>query len=99
LKRGVAYYVYMLASGRNGTLYVGVTNDLVRRVYEHRCGAVPGFTRRYDVQRWCGSRRMERLRRPFDGEKSLKRWLRAWKIALIERTNPAWRDLYDEVAG
>ena len=91
----MAYLVCMLASQRHGKLYVGVTNDLVRRVYEHRCKAVPGFTRRYEVERPSGSRLTTRSLPPYQREKNLKRWLRAWKIALIEQANPGWRDLYE----
>jgi len=99
LKRDVPYHVYMLASRRNGTLFIGVTNDLVRRVYEHRCGSVPGFTHRYDVDRLVWFESHGEVTAAIQREKNLKRWLRRWKIALIERTNPTWRDLYDETAG
>jgi putative endonuclease len=95
----VAYYVYILASRRNGTLYVGVTNDLVRRVYEHRCRAVPGFTRRYAVDQLVWFEAHSEITAAIQREKSIKRWLRRWKTELIERTNPTWRDLYDEIAG
>jgi putative endonuclease len=98
LKRGVAYYVYMLASRHHGTLYIGVTNDLVRRVHEHRCHAVPGFTRRYHVERLVWFEPHDDIGAAIRREKSLKRWLRAWKVALIEQTNPTWRDLFDEIA-
>ena len=97
--RGVMYYVYMLASRRHGTLYTGVTNDLVRRVYEHRCGAVPGFTRRYRVERLVWFEPHDDITAAIQREKSLKRWLRAWKTGLIEQANPTWRDLYDDIAG
>jgi putative endonuclease len=92
------FYVYLLASSRNGTLYLGVTNDLVRRVYEHRTKAVPGFTSRYGVDRlvWfeCHSEALSAIAR----EKDLKKWRRAWKIRLIEENNPDWSDLYDGIA-
>jgi len=94
----MAYFVYMLASRRHGTLYIGVTNDLVRRVHEHRSHAVPGFTRRYDVQRLVWFELHDEIQAAIQREKSLKRWLRAWKVALIEQANPSWRDLYDEIA-
>ena len=89
------FSVYILASSRNGTLYVGVTNDLVRRMFEHRSGMVPGFTRRHGVTRLVhvesfGSIDEARIR-----EARLKRWRRAWKLALIEAGNPAWSDLAD----
>jgi putative endonuclease len=92
------YYVYLLASRRNGTVYLGVTRDLVRRVYQHRNKATPGFTSRYHVARlvWfeCYDDPMSAITR----EKELKKWRRAWKLRLIEDSNPQWRDLYDEIA-
>jgi putative endonuclease len=90
------FFVYVLASRRNGTLYVGVTNDLRRRMVEHKKKFVPGFTRQYGVDRLMYA---EEHASSFDArarERSLKRWRRAWKIALIERTNPEWRDLFEE---
>jgi putative endonuclease len=95
----MAYYVYILASRRNGTLYVGVTNDLVRRVYEHRSRVVPDFTRRYAVDQLVWFEAHGEITAAIQREKSLKRWLRRWKIDLIERTSPTWRDLYDDIAG
>ena len=93
-----SYRVYILCSKRNGTLYVGVTNDLARRVHEHRTGAVPGFTRRYDVTRLVWYEDYGEVTEAIAREKSLKRWKRAWKLALIERMNPEWRDLYEDLA-
>jgi len=93
----MAYYVYMLASRPRGTLYIGVTGDLVRRLGKHRCGAVPGFTRRYGVERLVWFEMIDDVTAAIQREKTLKHWLRAWKIALIERANPTWRDLYDEI--
>jgi putative endonuclease len=90
--------VYMLASRPRGTVYIGVTGDLVRRVWEHRSGAVPGFTRRYGVTRLVRFQPFDDVSAAIQREKTLKRWLRVWKIALIERANPTWRDLYDEIA-
>jgi putative endonuclease len=95
----MAYYVYMLASRLNGTLYIGVTNDLVRWVYEHRRRSVPGFTHRYDVDRLVWFEAHDEIRAAIQREKNLKHWVRSWKIALIERDNPSWRDLYDDIAG
>ncbi|PYF01319.1 putative endonuclease [Rhodopseudomonas faecalis] len=94
----MAYYVYLLASRKDGALYVGVTNDLVRRIYQHRTKTIPGFTSRYNITRlvW-----FEVYADPISAitrEKELKRWRRAWKIALIERDNPGWNDLYDSIA-
>ena len=90
----MGYWVYILASGRNGTLYVGVTNDLARRVQEHRKGAVPGFTRTYGVTRLVHAEPYDDIRIAIEREKRLKKWRRAWKLALIEEANPDWRDLY-----
>ena len=90
-------YVYILASQRNGTLYVGVTADLVRRVYEHREGLIAGFTRRYGVTRLVWFEAHEEILDAIAREKRIKKWNRAWKLALIESVNPAWRDLYAEL--
>ncbi len=90
------YYVYVVASWTR-VLYIGVTNDLLRRVWQHRTGVVPGFTSRYNVNRLVY---FEIYPNPSDAiarEKELKGWLRAKKIALIESTNPTWRDLYAEI--
>ena len=92
------YCVYILASRRNGTLYVGVTNDLVRQVWEHRQG-FGGFTAKYGVTRLVYFEDTPNVTAAIQREKSLKHWSRAWKVALIERTNPEWHDLYDEIAG
>jgi putative endonuclease len=91
--------VYILASKRNGTLYVGLTTDLIRRVYQHRTKQLKGFTAQYDVTRlvWyevCPDLEAARIR-----EKRLKRWRRAWKLALIEKENPQWRDLWEDLTG
>lgn len=93
----VQFFVYILASRRNGTLYVGVTNDLARRVWEHKCKAVPGFTRSYGVDRLVYFERHESILQARDRERALKRWRRAWKIELIERDNPDWRDLAEDL--
>ena len=92
------YYVYMLASERNGTLYLGVTRDLVRRVYEHKTKAKPGFTKRYGVQRLVWFEVYDDPTNAITREKDIKKWQRAWKLRLIEEANPQWRDLYDEIA-
>jgi putative endonuclease len=91
------YYVYMLASRRNGTLYVGVTNDLGRRIFEHRTGAVPGFTATYDVKILVWYEVHPSIAEAIAREKRLKRWRRAWKIELIEAANPQWLDLYERL--
>ena len=92
------YYVYILASRRNGTLYVGMTNELVRRTWEHRNSVVDGFTKTYGVHRLVYFEAMDDVSVAQRRERSLKRWRRAWKIALIEKENADWRDLYDEIA-
>jgi len=94
----VAYYVYLLASGRHGTLYLGVTNDLIRRIYEHRTKAVPGFTSRYGVNRLVWFESYSDPVSAITREKQIKKWRRDWKISLIERDNPDWLDLYDAIA-
>ena len=91
------YYVYLLASRKHGTLYVGMTNDLVRRVYEHKAKAVPGFTSRYGVDRLVWFERYEDPVSAITREKDIKKWQRDWKIRLIEKHNPDWLDRYDMV--
>ena len=86
--------VYILASQRNGTLYVGVTSDLARRAWEHRSDAVDGFTQRYGVHRLVFAEFHDTMDGAILREKQLKKWRRAWKLKLIERVNPQWRDLY-----
>jgi putative endonuclease len=89
----VTYYVYILASRKNGTLYVCVTNDLARRVYEHKIGVVAGFTKRYGISLLVYYEAHEDIRQAIWREKCIKHWRRAWKIKLIEQDNPDWRDL------
>jgi putative endonuclease len=93
------YYVDLLASQRNGTLYLGVTRDLVRRVYRHRTKAMPGFTSRYGVERLVWFECYDDPTMAITREKDLKKWRRAWKLRMIEEANPQWRDLYDEIGG
>jgi putative endonuclease len=88
------YFVYLMASRKNGTLYVGVTNDLIRRGYEHRSGTVPGFTDRYDVHRLVWFESTQSIEAAIHKEKQIKNWKREWKIALVEQANPEWVDLY-----
>ena len=90
----MAYCVYMLASGRHGTLYVGVTNDLARRIFEHKEGLAQGFTSKYGVKRLVWYEAYERIDEAIAREKALKKWRRDWKIRLIEEMNPEWEDLY-----
>ena len=89
-----SYYVYILASQRNGTLYVGVTSDLSRRVWEHQESLTPGFTSKYGVLRLVYSEEYPDISDAILREKRLKRWRRAWKLRLIEENNPQWLDLY-----
>jgi putative endonuclease len=93
-----SYWVYILASRIGGTLYIGVTNDLVRRVYEHRCDLIPGFTSDYGVHRLVYYEQHSTAESAIRREKRLKKWNRAWKIELIEKQNPNWDDLYPTIA-
>lgn len=88
------YYVYILASKPHGTIYVGVTGDLIKRVYEHRTNAVPGFTARHNVHQLIYFETTENVEAAIRREKRLKKWPRQWKTNLIERKNPDWHDLY-----
>ena len=89
------YFVYILASGKNGTLYTGVTNDLVRRVGEHRSGIASVFTKRYGVHKLVYMESHDDVEAAISREKRIKRWRRAWKIELLEQYNPEWCDLSD----
>jgi putative endonuclease len=86
-----------LSSKRNGTLYVGVTSDLVKRAWEHRASAVEGFTKRYGVHMLVHYEVCEDMLSAISREKQLKKWNRAWKLRLIEERNPAWRDLWQDI--
>lgn len=90
----MSYYVYILASGQHGTLYVGVTNSLERRVSEHKAKEIPGFTKRYGVDHLVWWTEFGEITDAIAFEKKLKRWRREWKVNLIERDNPHWGDLY-----
>jgi putative endonuclease len=94
----MAYYVYLLASQRNGTLYVGVINDLVRRVYEHKTKAARGFTAEYGVSRLVWFETYDDPTNAITREKDIKKWHRAWKLRLIEQSNPQWLDLYEQIS-
>ncbi|AXK83566.1 GIY-YIG nuclease family protein [Pseudolabrys taiwanensis] len=91
------FYVYLLASRREGTLYLGVTRDIVRRTYQHREKLLPGFTSTYDVRRLVWFEIYDDPTNAIEREKQLKKWRRAWKIELIEKENPDWKDLYPEI--
>ncbi len=92
------FYVYILASKRNGTLYTGMTNDLVRRIWEHKEALVPGFTKTYSVKTLVYFECFDDPASAIQREKTMKRWSRAWKINAIEKDNPTWADLYDGVS-
>jgi len=94
----LSYYVYLLASRRHGTLYLGVTNDLVRRVYQHKTKMLPGFSAKYGVDRLVWYEIHNDVTEAIRREKEIKKWRRDWKIALIEADNPDWQDLFDLIA-
>jgi putative endonuclease len=87
------YYIYILASKKNGTLYIGMTNDLVRRISEHKSGLIEGFTKKYSINRLVYYESTEVVNAAILREKQLKKWKRQWKVELIEKSNPDWRDL------
>lgn len=89
------YYVYLMASRKHGTLYLGVANNLVRRVYEHKSKAVRGFTARYNIDRLVWFECYDDPTNAIEREKDIKKWRRNWKIRLIEEVNPQWDDFYD----
>lgn len=93
------YYVYILASHIGGTLYIGVTNDLIRRVGQHKLKIADSFTKQYGIDRLVYFEAFEDVQQAIKREKRLKKWPRAWKISLIEKDNPDWIDLYAEIAG
>ena len=96
--REYRFYVYILANRIGGTLYIGVTNDLLRRVHEHKTKAADGFTKKYDVDRLVYFEFFDHVEHAIQREKRLKKWPRAWKVALIEKDNPNWDDLYPVIA-
>ena len=91
----MAYYVYVLASRYRGTLYVGVTNDIARRCYEHKTGAADGFTRKYGIKQLVYIESHDTIEAAITREKLIKKWRRSMKFETIEATNPDWRDLYE----
>ena len=94
----MTYYVYLLASGKHGTLYAGITRDLVRRVYQHKTKETPGFTSRYGVSRLIWYEIYDDPASAIAREKEIKKWRRDWKIRLIEEQNPAWDDLFPGIS-
>jgi len=91
--------VYMLASQRNGTLYIGVTSDLIQRVWQHKEGLADGFTKTYGVKMLVWYEQHETMESAISKEKAMKKWLRTWKLKTIEKINPDWNDLWPEIIG
>jgi putative endonuclease len=92
-----SYFVYILASKKYGTMYIGVTSDLVKRIYEHKNNLVEGFTQKYSVHTLIYFEETSDIQAAISREKQLKKWNRKWKVELIEKTNPNWSDLYDSL--
>ena len=91
------FFVYILASKRNGTLYTGITSDLVKRVWQHKNNSLSGFTKKYNVKILVYYEICNDAESAITREKRIKKWRRAWKLKLIEEKNPHWQDLYDEI--
>ena len=98
-KKMKTYYVYILSNKRNGTLYIGVTNDLLRRVYEHKKKLFKGFSSAYEIDKLIYFEDTNDIHTAIEREKQLKKWDRKWKLELIEEKNPRWKDLYYELGG
>jgi putative endonuclease len=92
-----SFYVYILTNTRDGTLYTGVTNNLIRRVYEHKSGEIEGFTKKYRTNKLVYFEETTDVLSAITREKRIKKWRRRWKIELIEKNNPQWRDLYSDL--
>ena len=92
-------YVYIITSKRNGTLYTGVTSDLLRRIAQHRSGTVEGFSKAHSATRLVYYEQHETMPLAIQREKNIKHWSREWKLNLIEESNPQWKDLWEEIAG
>ena len=92
------YYVYILANKKNGTLYTGVTNNLIRRTWEHRSGSIVGFTEDYKIKKLVYYETTQDIQSAILREKRLKKWNRAWKLRLIRSVNPEWKDLYEKIS-
>ena len=92
-------YVYILANKKNGTLYIGVTSDLIKRIYEHRNELAEGFTKKHKVHQLVYFEQFEDIKLAIEREKQMKVWRREWKLELIEADNPRWEDLYDGLIG
>jgi putative endonuclease len=91
------YYIYILASGKNGTLYIGMTNDLIKRIYQHKDKSILGFTKKYNVDKLVYFEEYNDINQTITREKQLKKWNRSWKIKLIEVKNKNWNDLYKDI--
>ena len=91
------YYVYILASKKNGTIYIGVTGDLIKRIYEHKQNLMDGFTKKYNVHDLVYYEAHKEIEEAITREKQIKKWNRKWKLRLIEEKNPDWMDLYSEI--
>jgi putative endonuclease len=94
----MSFFVYILASRRNGTLYIGMTDNLVKRVWQHRNGVVPGFTKKYGVKMLVWYELHETREAALTRERQIKKWNRTWKLKIIEQANPAWCDLWDDIS-
>jgi putative endonuclease len=93
----MSFYVYILGSRRNGTLYIGMTDDIAKRTWQHRNGIMAGFTKKYDVKLLVWLEQHDSRESAFMRERQLKKWNRSWKLQLIEKENPNWRDLWDDL--
>ncbi len=91
------YYTYILTNRKNGTLYIGVTNNLIKRIYEHKNNLVKGFTKKYNLHNLVHYENFNEINEAITREKRMKKWKRQWKIELIEKNNPTWEDLYSEI--
>jgi putative endonuclease len=91
------YFLYILSNKRNGTLYTGVTNNLIRRIYEHKNSLYDGFTKKYNIHNLVYYENYNDIRSAINREKQIKKWNRKWKLELIEKDNPEWKDLYEEL--
>ena len=90
-------YIYIISSCKNGTLYIGVTSDLKRRIWQHKNNEIAGFTRRYGIKTLVYYEVLRSMNDAISREKQMKKWKRAWKIELIEKENPEWKDLFEEI--
>lgn len=97
MSTNTSFYVYILASRRYGTLYIGVTSDIVKRMYEHRNELADGFTKKYNIKMLVYYERHDTAESAIVREKQMKEWKRKWKLELIEKSNPNWHDLYDNL--